>query len=140
MHVVWQIFFDERFQVGNRRSRFPGSGDHIGDQLPVPRLVFPAEGKALAQACMPRQDRVDLFALGVTAFEMFTGELPWEEEASLQTLLSHMNSPGRDPLELRPDLGEETAAFLVKAIERDPKARFQTPAEFREALKELPPK
>jgi serine/threonine protein kinase len=84
--------------------------------------------------------RVDLFALGVTAFEMFTGELPWEEEASLQTLLSHMNSPGRDPTELRPDLDEETAAFLTKAIERDPKQRFQNPAEFREALRELPPK
>jgi serine/threonine protein kinase len=84
--------------------------------------------------------RVDLFALGVTAFEMFAGELPWEQEASLQTLLSHMNSPGRNPVELRPDLDKKTAAFLIKAIERDPKDRFQNAAEFREALKELPPK
>src|SRR5947209_16628523 len=48
--------------------------------------------------------RVDLFALGVTAYEMFTGELPWDKAASLQTLLSHMNSPGKDPRELRRDL------------------------------------
>src|SRR5262249_20633267 len=40
--------------------------------------------------------RVDMFALGVTAYEVFTGQLPWEKAESLQTLLSHLNSPGRD--------------------------------------------
>lgn len=82
--------------------------------------------------------RVDMFALGVTAYEMFTGYLPWEKAESLQTLLSHMNSPGRDPLEVRPDLDEATADFLRKAIERDRTRRFQNPAEFRDALQSLP--
>lgn len=84
--------------------------------------------------------RVDLFALGVTAYEMFTGGLPWEKAASLQTLLSHMNSAGRDPLELRPDMDKATVAFLTKACERDPRDRYQNAAQFRDALKELPPK
>jgi serine/threonine protein kinase len=83
--------------------------------------------------------RVDLFALGVTAYEMFTGNLPWDKAASLQTLLSHMNSPGRDPLEIRPGLDKKTVAFLIKGVERDPKNRYQSAADFREALKELPP-
>jgi serine/threonine protein kinase len=82
--------------------------------------------------------RVDLFALGVTAYETFTGDLPWEKAASLQMLLSHMNSAGREPRDIRPDLDDATAAFLKKAVERDPKDRFQTPAEFREALQALP--
>ena len=82
--------------------------------------------------------RVDLFALGVTAYEVFTFDLPWEKTQSLQTLLSHMNVPGKSPLEVRPDLDEATVAFLLKAIERDPRDRFQTVAEFRDALQELP--
>ena len=82
--------------------------------------------------------RVDLFALGVTAYEMFTFTLPWEKAESLQTLLSHMNSAGRDPREYRPDLDKATAEFLIKAVERDPKRRFQDSAEFREALTRLP--
>ncbi len=82
--------------------------------------------------------RVDLFALGVTAYEVFTFGLPWEKAESMQTLLSHMNSPGRDPRELRPDLDDATARFLLKSIERDPRDRFQTAAEFREALQALP--
>jgi serine/threonine protein kinase len=82
--------------------------------------------------------RVDLFALGVTAYEMFTFNLPWEKAQSMQTLLSHMNSPGRDPREHRPDLDDDTVAFLTKAIERDPRDRFQSAAEFRDALQNLP--
>ena len=82
--------------------------------------------------------RVDLFALGVTAYETFTGSLPWEKTESLQTLLSHMNSPGKDPRNLRREIDKRTAAFLIKGIEREPKLRFQTAAEFREALKKLP--
>jgi serine/threonine protein kinase len=82
--------------------------------------------------------RVDLFALGVTAYEVFTHNLPWEKTQSLQTLLSHMHSPGKDPRELRRDLDPKTVAFLKKAIERDPRDRYQTATEFREALKALP--
>ncbi len=82
--------------------------------------------------------RVDLFALGVTAYEVFTHALPWEKAESLQTLLSHMNSAGKDPREHRPDLDKATAEFLIKAIERDPSRRFQTAADFREALARLP--
>ncbi|MGF1581261.1 MAG: serine/threonine protein kinase [Gemmataceae bacterium] len=81
--------------------------------------------------------RVDLFALGVTAYEMFTGGLPWEKADSMQTLMSHMNMPGRDPLDLNPDLDDATVRFLRKAVERRPKDRFQTAAEFAAALKEL---
>lgn len=83
--------------------------------------------------------RVDLFALGVTAYEVFTGMLPWEKAQSLQTLLSHMNSPGKDPREIRTDMDKQTAKFLIKAIERDPNLRFQSAVDFREALQQLPP-
>jgi len=83
--------------------------------------------------------RVDLFMLGVTAYEMFTGDLPWERNPdSLQTLLSHMKMAGRDPLESNPKLDKATVQFLRKAIEREPKDRFQTAHEFAEALKALP--
>jgi serine/threonine protein kinase len=82
--------------------------------------------------------RVDLFALGVTAYEVYTYNLPWEKTQSLQTLLSHMNSAGKDPLDFVPDMDKATAAFLRKAVERDPRERFQTGTEFREALQRLP--
>ena len=82
--------------------------------------------------------RVDLFALGVTVYETFTGRLPWEKTQSIETLQSHINRPGKDPREFRPDLDDKLVALLIKAIQRDPAERFQTAAALRDALKALP--
>jgi serine/threonine protein kinase len=82
--------------------------------------------------------RVDLFALGVTAYEVFTGGLPWPKaQGSMEILLKHINQSARDPRDLKPDMDDELHAFLVKAIKRDPSQRFQTAAEFRQALRAL---
>jgi serine/threonine protein kinase len=81
--------------------------------------------------------RVDLFALGVTAYEMFTGTFPWEKAESYQVLLNHINNPARNPRDHKPDLPKETAAFLLKSVQRNPKERFQTAGEFKEGLTKL---
>jgi serine/threonine protein kinase len=83
--------------------------------------------------------RVDMFALGVTAYELFTRTFPWERSQSIQTLQDHVNLVGRDPRDWRKDLPDPVAQFLIKAIDREPSRRFQTPGEFREALKALIP-
>lgn len=85
----------------------------------------------------PTDHRVDMFSLGVTAYEVFVGDMPWEKAPSEKLLRTMVNVPARDPLSLRSDLDKSLAAFLSKAVQRDPKDRFQNPAEFREALKAL---
>jgi len=81
--------------------------------------------------------RVDLYALGVAAYETYTGYLPWGNVESIQTLMSHMNEPGKDPRSFNPDLDDATVQFLMKGIEREPAKRFQTAAQFRDAAKAL---
>jgi serine/threonine protein kinase len=88
----------------------------------------------------PMDHRSDLFSLGVTAYEVFTANLPWEKADSWQTALAHINRPGLPPRDFRADLDERTSAFLIKAIARDPQERFQTAAQFRTALAALPRK
>ena len=82
--------------------------------------------------------RVDLFALGITAYETITGRLPWEKAQSMETLLSHINQTGKDPREFRPDLDDRIVAVLTRAIKRDPAERYQTAEQLRDALKALP--
>src|SRR5206468_4445142 len=62
--------------------------------------------------------RVDMFALGVTAYEVFTGDLPWERGPSQEVLRAMVNGAPREPQTLRKNLDEEVIAFLMKAIQR----------------------
>ncbi|OWK34462.1 serine/threonine protein kinase [Fimbriiglobus ruber] len=83
--------------------------------------------------------RVDLFALGVTAYEVFTGGLPWERSLSSdETLRKHLNTPPRDARSVNPKLDEKVAKVLMKAIERDRELRYSTATAFKEALVALP--
>jgi len=56
----------------------------------------------------------------------------------MQLLLSHMNSPGRDPRDFVPQLDKGVAEFLIKSVERNPADRYQTAEEFADALRDLP--
>jgi serine/threonine protein kinase len=95
----------------------------------------------LAPELIKRQStdyRVDLFALGVTAFEVFTAGLPWERKmSSEETLRKHLNSPPRHPKEVAPNLDDDLVELLLKSIEKDRTLRFQSAKAFKEALQAL---
>jgi serine/threonine protein kinase len=95
----------------------------------------------LAPEIIKRQStdhRVDIFALGVTAFEMFTGQLPWERSVSSEeTLRRHLNTPARDPKDLNPDLDDDLCDILRKAIAKEPTERYPSAMAFKQALEKL---
>ena len=65
----------------------PGNRTGTPDYL-APELV----------ARKPTDHRVDLYALGVTAFEVFTGHLPWERTpSSEENFRRRLNTPPRNP-------------------------------------------
>lgn len=82
--------------------------------------------------------RVDMFALGVTAFEMFTGGLPWDKSmSSEETLRRHLNTPAKKASDVKPGLAEDLVRVLAKAIDKEPSGRYDTPGAFKEALQKL---
>jgi serine/threonine protein kinase len=82
--------------------------------------------------------RVDMFALGVTAFELFTGGLPWDKSVSSEeTLRRHLNTPAKKASDVKPGLADDLVRVLAKAIDKEPTGRYDSPGEFKEALGRL---
>ncbi len=95
----------------------------------------------LAPEVLKRQStdhRLDLFALGVTAYQTFTRQFPWGDYENANVQMSAYSNPPKDPREHVPDLDDAIAQFLLKAIERDAGKRFPTAKAFRDAVLKLP--
>ncbi len=77
----------------------------------------------------------DVYGLGVTAYEMLTGEVPYPIETVTDLFAIHGEGiPLKLPSELRPDLPPAFDDVLIRALAREPSERFRTPDEFRRAL------
>jgi serine/threonine-protein kinase len=71
--------------------------------------------------------RSDVYSLGVMAFEMLTGDLPWKY---MDPARGRLLSPPPDPREAVPDLPEAVARLIVRAMARQPQERIASPAAF----------
>jgi serine/threonine protein phosphatase PrpC len=82
----------------------------------------------------PADFRSDLFSLGITAFHMVTGRLPWDAADSAELMKQIRHQPLPDPGEPVKNLPESLRQFILKACGKDPDKRFQTPEEARKWL------
>ena len=80
--------------------------------------------------------RSDLFALGVTAFELLTGRQPFDGETLAALTYQIANAPHPDPVKLRRELPGCLRAVFDKALAKDPEQRYQTGTEFSEGLRD----
>ena len=85
----------------------------------------------------PVDSRSDVYSVGVTLYEMLTGQPPVQGTSFYSILKAHMEERPRPVTELAPDVPAELSRILAKSLEKTPEARFQTAGEFRDALSGL---
>lgn len=79
--------------------------------------------------------RTDIYSLGIMAYEMVTGKLPFEGDTSFTLMYKHMNEMPPRPKEHIEHLSDEVEFVILKAMAKDPNERFQSADAMGEAFR-----
>ncbi len=79
----------------------------------------------------------DLFALGVSLYQLLTGHLPFRGSSMTELMFVIANEPHRPVTTLRTHLPDHLDAVLDKALAKKPRSRFASGAEMAQALHAL---
>ncbi|MCA9894343.1 MAG: serine/threonine protein kinase [Anaerolineae bacterium] len=102
----------------------------LGETFGSPHYIAPEQAISSAGA-VPQSD---LYALGVVIYEMLTGHVPYDASDLLDIAMMHMNAPIPSPRAYRPELTPAVENVLIKALAKEPSARYAVGKELATAL------
>ncbi len=84
----------------------------------------------------PASPITDVYALGCMAYELLTGELPFDAETGLEIMVKHATEQPIPPSRRRPGLPAAFDDVILKALHKQPEDRTSSADLFRRSLKE----
>ena len=78
--------------------------------------------------------RTDIYALGVTFYQALTGQLPFDAATPLAFGMKKCSQDPPSPQDIRRNLPAAVNTLALKMIAREPRERYQSVAEVREAI------
>ncbi len=82
----------------------------------------------------PLDARSDIYALGIMAFEMFTGKLPFQGRNAQEMMIARLRGTPTPLRQARSDMPAYLEKALLKSMATDPNDRYGTALEFGQAL------
>ena len=92
-----------------------------------------APEQARGEKATPASDR---YALAVVAFELLTGERPFERESSTAEALAHVSAPIPPASSINPELPSEVDDALARGLAKEPEHRYDSAADLVHALRD----
>ncbi len=80
-------------------------------------------------------ERSDLYSLGISLYEMVTGEKPFHGDSNFSIMAAHINQAPRPPIDVHPGLPKLVNDIILTSIAKAPEQRFQSADAFRNAIK-----
>jgi eukaryotic-like serine/threonine-protein kinase len=81
--------------------------------------------------------RSDLYSVGVSLYEMVTGQKPFKGDSNFSIMQAQLQQTPRPPIEVKADLPEALNQVILMAMSKEPAKRFQSADAFRNALKSV---
>jgi eukaryotic-like serine/threonine-protein kinase len=101
-----------------------------GSAMGTPAYMSPEQWQGL-----PLDNRSDLYALGIIAYEMLTGELPFKGDTPYSMMHKHTNEPPPLVRKSRAEIPQDMEMVLNKALAKDRAYRFGSAGEFAAAFR-----
>lgn len=73
--------------------------------------------------------RTDIYALGITLYEMLGGRAPFEANSTMALMMMHVQNEAPDPRSLRADIPAAFVDVVRRAIAKEPHQRYQRAAD-----------
>ncbi|MGB2663644.1 MAG: protein kinase [Candidatus Acidiferrum sp.] len=83
----------------------------------------------------PIDGRTDIFSLGVVLYEMLTGEKPFPGQSITTVIYKIVNEDPTPPRQLNPSIHPGLNEIVMRALTKDPDARYQSCREMLEDLR-----
>ncbi len=78
--------------------------------------------------------RSDLYSVGVSLYEMVTGQRPFRADSDFSLMTAHVRELPKPPVELQPGLPPTLNEIILMSIAKEPAQRFQSAEAFANAL------
>lgn len=103
----------------------------MGDTFGSPHYIAPEQARSSSNA-VPQSD---VYALGVIAYEMLTGVVPFDDPSPAALAVQHITNDVPSPRLLNRSLPEAVEPILLKVLAKEPKDRYRTCKAFVGALR-----
>lgn len=78
----------------------------------------------------------DIYSLGIVMYEASTGRVPFEGDDAISVALKQVNEQPVPPSQINPRVDAQLESIILKCMQKDPAARFQTAADLSRVLRD----